>query len=157
MAARSRRLALAVAVLGMVTAIIAAPARPADYRSAADAACARYDRQTNALPPITSAAELRRQLVLVPRLFGTMVGRIAALRAPRAQGSQAARLVASLTQVHGVLGRMRDAFLRGDSAGVDAAQRSGTRLSREAARSAKALGLTACARLAADAAKGPQP
>ena len=144
-------------VLVLAAGVLAATAGATDYRVAANAACVRYDSKTNGLPPITSAAELKRQLVLVPRLFGAMVGSIEALAAPPAQRPQATRLVASLKQVHGVLGRIRDAFLRGDRAGVDAAQRSGIAPSRDAARAAKALGLPTCARLAADAAKGPQP
>lgn len=149
--------ACALLVIVAAAGPLAAEARAGGFHTAANAACVRYDRATAALPAITSAAELRRQLVLVPRLFRTMVERIAAAPAPPAQRAQATALVASLRRVQGVLGRIRDAFLRGDQPGVDAAIRSGTAPSRAAARSALALGLPTCARLAATAAKGQKP
>lgn len=151
------RLAGSLLLASAGAAAVAAAARAADYRSTANAACARYDRTADALPKITSADEWKRQLVLVPKLFRTMVDRIAAAPAPQAQRAQAARLVTALRQVQRALGQIRDAVLRGDQAGVDAAIRSGTPPARAAARTARALGLPACARLAASAAKGPRP
>jgi hypothetical protein len=151
------RLALPPLLALLAAGALAAPAPAGGFRASADAACARYDRTTSALPQITSATELKRQLVLVPKLFRAMVDRIAAAPAPQAQRAQAARLVGSLRQVQRVLGQIRDAFLRGDEAGVAAAVRSGTAPSRVAARTAKALGLPVCSRLAQEAAKGPQP
>jgi hypothetical protein len=127
------------------------------FRAAANAACVRYARITSALPQITSTTELKRQLVLVPKLFGTMVDRIAATSAPLTQRAQAAQLVGSLRRVERVLRQISDAFLRGDQAGVAAAVRSGTAPSLVAARAARALDLPVCARLAREAAKGPQP
>lgn len=137
--------------------VLAAPASAGDFRTSANAACDRYDRTTNALPAITSKAELRRQMVLVPKLFRAMVERIAAVPSSPRQRAQAAQLVGSLRVVQRTLDRVRDAFLSGDRAGVAAAIRAGTAPSRAAARSARALGLPTCARLASEAAKGPQP
>jgi len=152
-----RRLAGSLLLAAAAAGAIATAAPAADFRTTANAACVRYDRTTNALPQIASAAELKRRLVLVPKLFTTMVDRIAALDPPHADAARAGRLVASLRQVERAMNRIRDAFLRGDQAGVDAAVRAGTPPSRVAARTAQALGLPACVRIAAQAAKGSQP
>jgi hypothetical protein len=151
------RLGSASLLIVAASAVLAAPAPAGEFRTAANAACGRYDRTTANLPGITSAAELKRQLVLVPRLFRAMVDRIAATPAPQAQRAMATELVASLRRVQRILGQIRDAFLRGDKPGIDAAVRSGAAPSRAAARAARALGLPTCAHLAASAAKGPQP
>lgn len=149
------RLALPPLLALLAAGAVAAPAPAGGFRASADEACARYDRSTSALPQITSATELERQLVLVPKLFRAMVDRIAAVPAPQAQRAQAARLVGSLRQVQRVLGQIRDAFLRGDESGVHAAVRSGGPAARAVGRAAKALGLPACVRLAREAVAGP--
>jgi hypothetical protein len=130
------------------------PARGADYRTAANGACARFDGKTNAFPQITSAAEYKRQLVLVPKLFKAMVDTIAALRPPAGKAADASRLVSALREVQKRLEQVRDASFRGDQKAVSTAVQLGKAPSARAARSAKALGLPVCARLASTFSKG---
>ena len=149
---------MAAPVLVLLAAVPVAAASPGlDFRAAANGACVRYDRATSALPQIDSAAELKRQLDLVPRLFRTMVERIAAAPPPPSQQARAVQLVASLRRVQASLARIRDAFLRGDRPGVRAAVLAGTGPSRIAARTATELRLPTCARLALAATKGWSP
>lgn len=153
---RILRLALFALAVGATAGTLAAAAPAADFRTVANGACVRYDRTTSAFPEVTSAAEMKRQAVLGPKLFRTMVDTIAAAPPPPpAQRKRAANLVASLRQVQRALNAFRDAFLRGDKAGMNEALRSGPAPSAAAAAAAKVLGLPVCARLAADAAKGP--
>jgi hypothetical protein len=145
---------LAVAVATAAAAPSSGAAAAVDYRHAADVACAKYDRTTNALPPITSAAEMKRQVVLVPKLFGVMAETIAALKPPAGKSPEAKRLVASLRVIGVQLGKIRDAYLHQNQAAIAPAVRAGEAASKAAVTSARALGLPACSKLAADATKG---
>lgn len=156
MRVNGKRLAAAALFVGLSGAL-ATPAQAADYRSTANGACARFDSKTNALPPITSAAEYKRQLVLVPKLFKAMVDTIAALQPPAGKAADASRLASALREVQKRLEQVRDASFRGDQKAVSTAVQLGRAPSARAARSAKALGLPACTRLASTFAKGSTP